>query len=89
MIISIQTIDNKRIVRVRNSILGIDKIFDSGNIEKDYRDAVEYSDSASGIVYLSSSCDEFVDIHSNEYMWSDTGYIVKKAEKPKWLNQFI
>lgn len=81
MIISILYDGSKRpFVRVRGMIDKVDIIFDTGDIVKDYRDAVGFANERSIIgAYLSSSVDEFVTEHSDEYEWDDTDLIIRKS----------
>lgn len=82
MIISILYDKDKRpFVRVRGMIDKVDIIFDTGDIVKDYEDAVNFVNERSIIgAYLSSSVDEFVIEHSDEFEWDDTDLIVRKNE---------
>lgn len=66
---------NSVLTRTEDSFL----ICATGDVCADYKTAVEYSSTTGDIVMLSSSVDEFVDMNSDKYEWSENGLIVEKV----------
>lgn len=81
MIISIVYINDRPVVRARDNFLEINKLFFTADIVTDYKEARQFAHEQSFHVSISSSVDEFVEEHSDEYEWSDNDMIVRKETR--------